>query len=132
MSLAAAIPERVIAAAVALLFAGFGLHALLASNDAEEQSIEPRGRSAYITALSLLFLAELGDKTQLAVAGLASQMSAVPVWLGASMALLGVSALGVWIGSTIVKRLPQAMLNRLSGMLFLVFAVFAAWRAISL
>ena len=76
-------------------------------------------------------MAEFGDKTQLAVAGLAGSLPAWSVWWGASAALVTVSAIGVWAGRTLLRRLPLLWLHRSAGALFLAFAAFAAWRALS-
>jgi putative Ca2+/H+ antiporter (TMEM165/GDT1 family) len=130
---AAWIPERAMSAIVAVLFAAFGIHALMARDDEETDDIaEAHGRSVFFTTLSLIFLAEFGDKTQIAVAGLASNMAPIPVWIGATTALVLVSALGVWIGRTLLQRLPTVWLHRAGGTIFLVFALIAGWRAVTL
>ncbi len=130
--IAAWVPERVTAGVVALLFGAFGVHALLTRDrDELEEVSELQGRGIFFTTLSLIFLAEFGDKTQLAVAGLASNMAALPVWVGATAALVVVSALGVWVGRTLLQRLPTVWLHRVGGAIFLLFALIAGWRALS-
>ena len=132
-AVAAWIPERVIAALVAILFGAFGLHAIGAHVDNNSEEITERpGHSIFFTTLLLIFVAEFGDKTQIAVAGLASSLTPLPVWLGATIALALVSVLGVWLGRTVLQRLPLHWLHRLSGGIFIMFAVIAAWRALSL
>ena len=127
---AAWLPERVTAAIVALLFAAFGIHALLAHRDETIDALPERdGRSVFLTTLLLIFLAEFGDKTQIAVAGMAGNMAPLPVWLGASAALAMVSALGVWVGRSLLQRLPNNWLHRAGAVVFLVFAFVAGWRA---
>jgi putative Ca2+/H+ antiporter (TMEM165/GDT1 family) len=127
------IPERVIAVMVAILFGAFGLHAMRTQvDDNSEEITEQPGRSIFFSTLLLIFVAEFGDKTQIAVAGLASSLAPLPVWLGATIALVLVSVLGVWIGRTLLQRLPLHWLHRLSGGIFILFAVIAAWRALSL
>ena len=128
---AAWVDERIAAAVVALLFALFGVQALLAKPEVTSVEVaEKTGRSVFLTTLSLIFLAEFGDKTQIAVAGLASNMAPVSVWLGATAALVGISALGVWIGRTLLQRVPSVWLHRVGGGLFLLFAAAAGWQAI--
>lgn len=85
----------------------------------------------FFTTLLLILVAEFGDKTQIAVAGLASSMQPFPVWVGATAALVTISALGVWAGRTVLRRLPVRWLHRISGGVFLLFAVIAAWRALA-
>ena len=131
-SIATLVPERVAAAVVALLFGVFGIHALLAQPENEPVEVtERQGRSVFLTTMSLIFLAEFGDKTQLAVAGLASNAAPLPVWVGATIALLVLSALGVWIGRTLLQRIPTNSLQRFAGVIFLIFAAIAGWRVIN-
>lgn len=127
-SIAAWLPEWVTAAAVAVLFAVFGWKAW---RDAETETIEvveKSGRSVLLSAFALIFLAELGDKTQLTVAGLAGSQAALPVWIGGTLGLAAISALGVLAGRTVLQCLPTALLQRISGALFLLLATIAAGR----
>lgn len=130
---AAWVPEKVMAGAVAVLFGVFGIHALRATEDEDTDAVEERpGHGIFFTTLTLIFVAEFGDKTQIAVAGLAGSMASLPVWIGATSALVLVSILGVWAGRTLLQRLPIVWLHRLGGVIFLVFALLAAWRALAL
>ena len=126
------VPERVTAGIVAVLFGAFGIHALRRQDDEATGDITERpGHSIFFSTLLLILVAEFGDKTQIAVAGLAASMSPLPVWIGASTALIMVSALGVWVGRTVLQRLPGLWLHRIGGGIFLLFAFLAAWRAIA-
>lgn len=119
------IPDFWIAIVVALLFAAFGLHNLVFADSAEEapENLPARaGMGIFLTTLMLIFIAEFGDKTQLAVAALASDWPGVAVWVGASLALIVTSALGVWAGRKLLARLPLVWIHRFSGVLFLGFA----------
>ena len=125
------VPERVTAGVVAVLFGAFGIHALRRQDDEVSDDITERpGHGIFFSTLLLILVAEFGDKTQIAVAGLAGTLSPLPVWIGASAALVLVSALGVWAGRTVLQRLPIIWLHRISGGIFLSFAIFAAWRAL--
>lgn len=125
------VPERVMAGLMAILFGVFGIHALRnKGEDDADEVVEKPGHSIFFTTLLLIFFAEFGDKTQIAVAGLATSLAPVPVWLGATVALSLVSALGVWAGRTLLQRLPIVWLHRFSGGFFLLFAVLAAWKAL--
>ena len=129
-SIAAWVPERLMAGIVAVMFAAFGVHALLNHDDEDSEDVtEKPGHGIFFTTLLLILVAEFGDKTQIAVAGLAGSMAPLPVWVGATFALVMVSALGVWAGRTVLQRLPLHWLHRAGGGIFLVFATMAAWRA---
>jgi len=129
---AAWVPERVTAGLVAVLFGAYGIHALYKQDDGESVDVAERsGRSIFLATLLLIFVAEFGDKTQIAVAGLAGSLDPLPVWLGATTALVMVSALGVWAGRTVLQRLPLLWLHRISGGVFLLFALMAAWHALA-
>lgn len=132
-AVAAWLPTWLVASVVAVLFAVFGLHALREANAETVEVQERSGRGVLLSTFVLIFLAELGDKTQLAVAGLASANlnAMLPVWVGGTLALALTSALGVLAGQTLLRRLPMKLLHRVSGALFLLLAVLAGWRAIA-
>jgi len=79
---------------------------------------------AFGATFSLLFFAELGDKTQLAVLCLASKQTAP--WLifaGGALALTAVTALGVIGGQQLSKWIPERVLLRVSAAAFVVMGV---------
>lgn len=127
------IPELIVSLAVSLLFLVFGIHALLAQKDDEDISandIKVKSQQHIMfSTFALITLAEFGDKTQLAVIGLSSQVDPLAVWLGASAALIATSIMAIWIGRTILQRIPIVLLHRLSGVLFLLFAMLAGYSA---
>jgi putative Ca2+/H+ antiporter (TMEM165/GDT1 family) len=125
---AAWLPEWLIAAVVAVLFAFFGWRSLQEANDEAVEVREYDGRGVFLSTFALIFLAELGDKTQLAVAGLASTQAPLPVWIGGTLALAFTSALGVLAGQTLLRRLPLQILHRFSAGLFFLLAIVAGWR----
>ena len=76
------------------------------------------------TAFLTLFLAELGDKTQLAVITMtASTESKVSVFLGASTALIFVTILGVLFGGVISEYVPAEWLQRIVAAAFILIGV---------
>lgn len=120
------VPERVVAAAVAILFAVFGILSLMAKEeDGDEDIVEGSGHGIFATTFLMIFLAEMGDKTQIAVAGMASTLPVIPVWIGATLALFTTSALGVVAGRKLLTRIPLHRLHQISGIFFLILAAFA-------
>jgi putative Ca2+/H+ antiporter (TMEM165/GDT1 family) len=80
------------------------------------------------TTFGILFLAELGDKTQLAVFTLAAQHKAPgTVFLGASLALIVVTLLGAYLGGFISNYIPPKTLQIGAGALFMVLGASLLW-----
>jgi putative Ca2+/H+ antiporter (TMEM165/GDT1 family) len=119
------IGPEVIGIVAGLLFILFGVITILMDNDNDNSDVKNSGaRSAFITAFSLIALAELGDKTELAVVALSARYHApIMVFLGAVLGLGLVSALGVAIGGKLQTIVPLDKLRIGSGILFLVFGV---------
>jgi len=125
------IPDYLLAISVAILFGVFGVKSILTTeqNNDDGEAVEKPGHGIFVTTFLMLFLAEMGDKTQLAVAALAATLPPFAVWLGATLALIITSALGVWLGVTLLRRIPIHRLHQISGAFFLVLAAFAAIQA---
>ncbi len=124
------LPEYVVAAIVAVLFTVFGIHSLRVQEpDGDEEVQEKSNHSVFFTTFLLITVAEFGDKTQLAVVALSSTAVPLAVWLGSTAALASSSALGVLAGRTILKKMPLVLLHKISGSIFLVLAIIAAYRA---
>lgn len=78
----------------------------------------------FFTAFGVLFLAELGDKTQLAVITMtADTKSPLSVFLGASAALILVSLLGVVFGALLGQYIPTEWLQRIVASAFIIIGV---------
>lgn len=130
-AIAAWLPEWVVTLAVGVLFAIFGISALRYKDEDTDENIEEKpGHSVFATTFLLIFLAEFGDKTQIAVAGLGSTTNTAAVWLGATLALAGTSLLGVLAGRKLLHRLPLVWIHRVSGAFFIALALLAAARLI--
>ncbi|MFQ6014003.1 MAG: TMEM165/GDT1 family protein [Anaerolineae bacterium] len=75
-----------------------------------------------LTTFGLLFLAELGDKTQLAVITMAARYGTpVPIFVGAVTALAVVTLIGVLCGEAMATFIPPVYLHRLAGGGFILF-----------
>jgi putative Ca2+/H+ antiporter (TMEM165/GDT1 family) len=82
-------------------------------------------------AFGTLFLAELGDKTQLAVFTLAADsQKPLRVLAGASAALVVVTLLGTFLGGFITRYIPASLLQVIAGLLFVGIGVIALFEAV--
>jgi putative Ca2+/H+ antiporter (TMEM165/GDT1 family) len=84
-----------------------------------------------LTVFAAVFVAELGDKTQLATMLFAAdkQVSKLTVFAGASLALVLASAIGVLAGSAISHYVSEKTLNYVAGTGFVVIGVWTLLRA---
>lgn len=78
----------------------------------------------FTVTFGALFLAELGDKTQLAVIMLTSEhQSPWSVFLGASVALCLVTLIGVVFGQAVTAVIPAELLRKVASGLFVVLGL---------
>jgi len=86
---------------------------------------------ALAAVFATVFLAELGDKTQLATVLFASnkQNSALGVFLAASAALVATSAIGVAAGSMLSNYVNTRYLSILAGVGFVIIGAWTLWSA---
>jgi putative Ca2+/H+ antiporter (TMEM165/GDT1 family) len=80
----------------------------------------------FLTVFSTVFLAELGDKTQLATLLYAADRpgAKLVVFLGAAAALVTTSALGVAAGGALAAYVDPRLLVRAAGVGFIVLGVW--------
>jgi putative Ca2+/H+ antiporter (TMEM165/GDT1 family) len=75
----------------------------------------------FITTFGVIFLAEMGDKTQLAAMTMAAETKKpLAVFIGATLALACVSAIGVIIGSVVSHYFPIIWIKRVAAVAFIV------------
>ena len=122
----------------ALLFLYFGYSTLRhACADEEEDGPPPTAADAFRTAFLMIFMAELGDKTQLVTASQAAQHSTSwsgmgEVFVASTLALWSVSLIGIFAGKQLVRFIPLCWIHRAAGVMFLLFGIAMGWRCLSL
>jgi len=78
----------------------------------------------FTSTFAVVFIAELGDKTQLATLSLAAgSASRWVVFLGSALALVASAAIAVIVGAALVKIIPPIWLKRGAGVIFIVLGV---------
>jgi len=82
------------------------------------------GFKIFLSTFALLFVAELGDKTQLAVLSMTAKHK-TPVWIfaGATLALAAVTLLGVLGGELLTRFIPEMVLRKRAAVLFVLMGV---------
>jgi Ca2+/H+ antiporter, TMEM165/GDT1 family len=77
-----------------------------------------------LTTFGIIFLAEMGDKTQLAAMTMSAQTKKPwAVFIGASIALAAVSAIGVLVGGVVGEYVPLEWVKRVAAVAFIVVGV---------
>jgi Ca2+/H+ antiporter, TMEM165/GDT1 family len=114
---------------LAALFLAFAIWMLIP--DQAEAKQEPR-YGPFLTTAVLFFLAEMGDKTQLATVALGARYQAtVLVTLGTTLGMLVADGLAVFLGDRLATRVQARWVRWVGAALFLAFAAASAWKALS-
>jgi putative Ca2+/H+ antiporter (TMEM165/GDT1 family) len=88
--------------------------------DNDEGEAAPRF-GVFLTTVLAFFLAEMGDKTQIATVMLAAQYNAwATVVAGTTLGMMLANAPVVWLGDTITQRVPLRMVHIVSAVIFMV------------
>ena len=93
--------------------------------DGREEGAEPvRPRfGVFGTTLIAFFLAEMGDKTQIATATLAARyQTLLPVVAGSALGMLAMDALAILLGEVAAQRLPLKLIRAIAAVIFLLLA----------
>lgn len=124
------LPRPAVLLAAALAFAVFAWRTWREGERGDGGEEVPGGRRPSLGGLAASFvvvlLAELGDKTQLALVALAAG-SADPLacFVGATAALWLLTGVAVWLGAGPLRRLPRRIVHRAAAILFALFALAA-------
>jgi len=115
---------------VGLAFIGFGLWTL--RPDTLAGDLRLIGGGAFVTATVAFFLAEMGDKTQLATVALAARYPGrlAEVVLGTTLGMLAANVPAVLVGEVLAERIPMARIRLVAAALFLAMGVLTLVRGI--
>lgn len=138
--LGAALPERPIQIVSGLVFIGFAVFALRRDDDPDESGEETdvdsvdalggvTGPKVVASIALAIAIAEMGDKTQITTATLASQAAPIGVWIGATLGAASSGLVGAIAGRSIGHRISTRAVNVASAVLFAGFgvAMLAGW-----
>jgi putative Ca2+/H+ antiporter (TMEM165/GDT1 family) len=117
--LARLLPDGWLAWIVGLTFIGFGLWALWPDKLDQDLAVHPAG--AFVTTTIAFFLAEMGDKTQLATVALGARFeSLVAVVTGTTLGMMIANVPAVLIGETLARKCPLGAMRFAAAGLFIV------------
>ncbi|ABX38673.1 protein of unknown function UPF0016 [Delftia acidovorans SPH-1] len=100
---------------------------MLIPDKLDEDEVSGHSRwGVFGTTLVAFFLAEMGDKTQIATVMLAAKYNAY-LWVvaGTTLGMMLANAPVVWLGDKLVKRVPIRLVHVVSAVIFLVLGVLA-------
>lgn len=123
------VPARVMAGILAALFFGFGLWTL--KPDTLEENEKPPRFGPFLTTAVLFFLAEMGDKTQLATMALAARYhNIIAVTVGTTLGMMVSDGLAVFLGEKLAGRVQSKWVRWVAAGLFFAFGAVSLWTAL--
>lgn len=119
---------------VGLVFVVFGLWTLKPDTlDDDEAPSEMHPAGAFVTTAIAFFIAEMGDKTQLATVALAARFDALAwVVLGTTVGMMLANVPAVLLGEGLAKRLPLKLIRWIAAGVFVLTGVVTMAGAASL
>jgi Ca2+/H+ antiporter, TMEM165/GDT1 family len=110
------------------LFLGFAAWALIPDTLDDETARAPK-YGAFLTTLVLFFLAEMGDKTQLATVALGAKYTdIVMVSIGTTCGMMAANVPAVLIGEKLAERFPLSKMRFVAAVLFALFGLLILMR----
>jgi putative Ca2+/H+ antiporter (TMEM165/GDT1 family) len=113
----------------ALSFIFFGLWTIRGDKlEGEENRTSKYG--AVMTVAIAFFIAELGDKTQLATIALATRFPETPaaILMGTTTGMLIADSIGIWAGVVACRRIPERTVKLISAAAFIVFGLIGLYQ----
>lgn len=122
--LGAALPTTPLRIGGGVLFLVFAWRAWRADDDADDQDAPEMPAGAIVRSVATaMFVAELGDKTMLTTAALATERSPALTWVGATVGIVACGSLAVFVGRALGDRISARATRMLSVVLFAGFGI---------
>lgn len=117
------IPLSYIQIAAAASFILFGLWTIRGDELGDEDKRFSFG--PFWTVAIAFFIAEMGDKTQLATVALAAKyQTVIPVWLGTTAGMMIADAFGIGVGIVLGKKIPERVVKWGAASIFIFFGFY--------
>lgn len=93
--------------------------------DEDEHAKQAKGIwQIFVLTSTLFFLAEMGDKTQIATIALGAKYESVlSVTLGTTLGMMLANAPAVWLGKQFTKRLPIRIVHLVAALIFIALGL---------
>lgn len=104
----------------------YGLYIIAPIKKEERDRAEKpvKSKDPFWVVFGSFFLAEVGDKTQLATFALSAKYgNPLQVWIGATLGMVLANIFGIVIGNVLQNYLPQKMIDYISGGIFILFGL---------
>lgn len=123
------IPLSYVQIAAAASFILFGLWTI--RGDQLEDEDRERCMSPFWTVAIAFFMAEMGDKTQLATVALAAKYATIiPVWMGTTAGMMIADAIGIIVGVVLGKQIPERVMKWGAALIFIFFGLYGLYDAL--
>jgi putative Ca2+/H+ antiporter (TMEM165/GDT1 family) len=124
------VPIDIISLAASLSFIGFGLWTIRGDQLKDEAKKVSR-YGAVATVAIAFFIAEFGDKTQLATISLAADyQNPVSVLMGTTIGMLIADGIGIVVGVVLCRRIPQRKIKWFSAAIFVIFGLIGVFEVL--
>lgn len=124
--LTALVPLSSIQIAAAVSFILFGVWTIRGDELGDEAKKDKF--SPFWTVAIAFFLAEMGDKTQLATIALAAKFHTVlPVWLGTTAGMMVADGVGILFGIVLGRKIPERAMKWFAALLFIGFGLYGLY-----
>ncbi|MBC7658691.1 MAG: TMEM165/GDT1 family protein [Chitinophagaceae bacterium] len=122
--ISAHLPPQYLKIGLAVTFFAFAIWILVP--DKIDDDVKTYKFGAFLTTVVVFFLAEMGDKTQLATVALAARFqSVVLVTVGTTVGMMLTDGLAVFFGEKVAARISMTWMHRIAAVLFVICGVLA-------
>jgi Ca2+/H+ antiporter, TMEM165/GDT1 family len=116
------VPELYMKWGLALLFWGFGIWVLIPDKEDKEELKTQHG--IFLSTLIVFFIAEMGDKTQLATVAMAAKyQNLLAVTAGSTLGMMISNGMAIFWGPSLLKRIPMKWMHRIASLLFVLMGI---------
>lgn len=111
----------------AVSFILFGLWTIRGDELDDDDQVSRYG--PFFTVALAFFLAEMGDKTQLATVALAAKFQTVlPVWMGTTAGMMIADGFGIIVGIVLGRKIPERVVKWGAALIFIAFGLWGLYQ----